>query len=326
MLKIICVGTGRDGTMSLNHMIESVFAASGGGQTMHEYCCREFYQAFCDYRETNAAVWWANLQRMVADCPYDAIVGNGYAAVLPLFAERYGRGLKLVHLRRADRAACIASLAKNCALFPTAYGYYSSNPEATVKRMTAFHFGEMTYSEWDRLPTDEKFGWYYDKTHALIADAKALFDNYTEIETETLDSAATRRVLAHLVGGLSAFVPPKSHLNAARVDISAFPKEHQYKMNWLLGRLNFDEMARDDLYAIDYFLEKFIAWTGYQITNATQLGPTTAASADKIAIDLDRGVEIIAKRLKDFHSLRKDLRHRRKARGVSLSRYILRRP
>jgi hypothetical protein len=36
MLKTICVGTGRDGTTSLNHMMERVFAASGGGQTMHE--------------------------------------------------------------------------------------------------------------------------------------------------------------------------------------------------------------------------------------------------------------------------------------------------
>src|SRR6202044_4035424 len=50
VLKTIFVGTGRDGTMSLNHMVECVFAASGGGRTMHEYCCREFYQAFCDYR------------------------------------------------------------------------------------------------------------------------------------------------------------------------------------------------------------------------------------------------------------------------------------
>ncbi len=259
MLKTIFVGTGRDGTTSLNHMIECVFAASGSGRTMHEYCCREFYQAFCDYRETGAAVCWADLQRMVSQCPYDVIVGNGYAAVLPLFAERYGRGLKLVHLYRADRAACIASLAKNCALFPTAYGYYSSSPEATVKRMTAFHFGEMTHSQWDRLATEEKFGWYYDKTHALVAEAKALFDNYTEIETETLDSPATRHVLANLVGGPDAVVPPKSHLNATMIDISAFPKEHQFKMNWLLGRLNIEEMAQDDLYAIEYFLEKFIA-------------------------------------------------------------------
>jgi hypothetical protein len=307
MLKTISVGTGRDGTMSLNHMIERVFASCGGGRTMHEYCCRESYQAFCDYRETGAAACWTNLQRMVSECPYDAIVGNGHAAILPLFAERYGRGLKLVHLRRADRAACIASLAKNCALFPTAYGYYSSSPEATVKRMAAFHFGEMTRWQWDRLSTEDKFGWYYDKTHALIAGAKALFDDYTEIETEMLDSAATRRVIADLVGGPGAAVPPKSHLNAAMIDISAFP------------------MVQDDVYAIDYFLEKFTAWTGYQITKAPQLGPAAAASADEIAIDLDRVLKIVSKRRKEFRSLRRDLRRRGAARGVGLGRFSRRR-
>ena len=101
---------------------------------------------------------------MVADCPYDSIVGNGYAAILPLFAEHYGRDLKVVHLYRDDREACIESLITNCELFPTAYRYYSSSPEAEVKRMAAFHFGDMSRAVWDRLPLREKFGWYYDKS------------------------------------------------------------------------------------------------------------------------------------------------------------------
>ncbi|HXQ84110.1 MAG TPA: hypothetical protein VN769_08585, partial [Xanthobacteraceae bacterium] len=123
-LKILCVGTGRDGTQSLNHMIQRVFSETGDRQTMHEYCCREIYQAFCDFNESGDGGYPEALRRMVADCPYDSIVGNGYAAILPLFAERYGRGLKVVHLHR-DRDACIESLITNCELFPTAYRYYS---------------------------------------------------------------------------------------------------------------------------------------------------------------------------------------------------------
>jgi hypothetical protein len=34
--------------------------------------------------------------------------------------------------------------------------------------MAAFHLDELTREAWDRLPLAEKFGWYYDKTHALI--------------------------------------------------------------------------------------------------------------------------------------------------------------
>src|SRR6185437_10655631 len=81
-LRIVCVGTGRDGTQSLNHMMQHLFDESGGGEAMHEYCCRELYQAFCDYRETGDSEHLAAVRRMIADCPYDCIVGNGYAAVL----------------------------------------------------------------------------------------------------------------------------------------------------------------------------------------------------------------------------------------------------
>jgi SAM-dependent methyltransferase len=309
-LKVLCVGTGRDGTQSLNHMIQHVFTASGQRQSMHEYCCREFYQAFCDFKETGEAASADALKHMVADCPYDSIVGNGYAAILPLFAQHYGRDLKVVHLYRADRDACIDSLIANSEMFPTAYRYYSSSPEAEVKRMAAFHFAEMSPAEWSRLPLREKFGWYYDKTHALVRQHLALFDAHIEIATESLDDDATRRRIADFVGGEGP-PPPKTHLNASVIDISSFPKQHQIKMNWLLGRLNIGELAKDDVYALNYFLDKFVAWTGYQITNAPQLGGATPSSMPEIAADLERAMRVINERLREIDALYGQVRDRR---------------
>jgi hypothetical protein len=309
-LDVLCVGTGRDGTQSLNHMIQRVFSETGDRQTMHEYCCREIYQAFCDFSETGDSGHADALRRMVADCPYDSIVGNGYAAILPLFAERYGRGLKLVHLYRDDREACIESLITNCELFPTAYRYYSSSPEAKIKRMAAFHFGDMSRAAWDRLPTREKFAWYYDKTHALVRQHLALFDNHIEIATESLNDEATRRKIAEFVDGGAAAPPPRTHLNASVIDISSFPRQHQIKMNWLMGRLNMEELAKDDVYALNYFLDKFVAWTGYQITDAPQLGGTVAASAPEIAADLERAARIMNERLREIDALYKLVRDR----------------
>jgi len=302
-LRVICVGTGRDGTQSVNHMLQHVLDRHGGGQTMHEYCSRELHQAFCNFCETGDTGYAIELRRMVGECQFDCIVGNGYAAILPLFAERYGRDVTLVHLRRTDRAACIASLVKNCELFPTAYGYYSLRQEATVKRMAAFHFGEMSRRDWDSLPLAEKIGWYYDKTHALISHSKALFNHYIEIETEALDSEATRQLFARIVAGPDAVPPPKTHLNAAKIDIASFAKQHQHKMQWLMGRLNLEQVAEDEVYALDYFLEKFVAWMGYQITNAPQLGPAQPAPTDKIAADLDRAMEKVKVRLQDIEIL-----------------------
>jgi hypothetical protein len=310
-LKIICVGTGRDGTQSLNHMVEYIFAGEGPGRrTMHEYCCREFYQAFCDLRETRHAADGTAIARMIAGCPYDSIVGNGYAAILPEFAKHYGRGLKLVHLQR-DRGACIESLITNCAMFPTAYRYYSASAEATVKRMAAFHFGEMSRAEWERLPIAEKFAWYYDKTHALVRQHASLFDAHMEIATESLDNEVCRRAIADFVGG-ERTVPPKTHLNASVIDIASFSQQHQLKMIWLLGRLNMAELATDDVYALQYFLDKYIAWTGYQIADALQLGGTAPPPVSQISADLERAVKILQAGLRDVEALYKLARGRGK--------------
>jgi hypothetical protein len=304
-LRVLCVGTGRDGTQSLNHMIHRVFDVTGG-LTVHEYCCRELNQAYCDFRESAEADASA-IERMVADCPFDCTVGNGYAAILPFFARHYGRGLKLVHLRRADRTACIASLEKHAELFPTAYRHYSADPAAVVARMAAFHFGEMTQAQWEKLTIREKFGWYYDKTHDLVRQHAALFDQHVEISTESLDNVDTRRVIADFVAGPDAPLPPRTHLNASTIRIEGFPAEHRHKMHWLLGRLNLDEVAGDDLYALDYFLEKFVAWTGYQITNAPQIAPSRPASPHEISANLQRAVEIVTARLREIETLKDTL-------------------
>lgn len=303
-LTLLCVGTGRDGTQSLNHMIQHVYSGSGDRQSVHEYCCREINQAFCDFTETGDGAVADALDRMVADCPYDSIVGNGYAAILPLFAKHYGRGLKVVHLYRADRHACISSLVMNSELFPAAHRYYSSSPDAVVKRMAAFHFGDMSRAAWDVLPLREKFGWYYDKTHALVRQHLSLFDEHIEIATESLDAIDSRRRIAEFVG-CAAAPPPKTHLNASVIDISSFAKHHQIKMNWLLGRLNIEELANDDVYALNYFLDKFVTWAGYQITNAPQLGGAAPASTPEIARDLERVAKILNDRLRDIDALYK---------------------
>jgi hypothetical protein len=309
-LKVLCVGTGRDGTQSLNQMIEHVFAASGERRSMHEYCCRELNQAFCDLVESGDANAAGALDRMIADCPYECIVGHGYAPILPLFAKHYGRDLKVVHLCRADRDSCIGSLVKNAEMFPTGYRYYSPSPEAKAKRLAAFHFGEMSHAVWDGLTLQEKLAWYYDKTHALVRQHLALFDTSITVQTEHLNDVATRRSIADFVGGASSVLPPKTHLNATVIDMSSFAKEFRFKMNWLMRRLNIEEVATDDVYALEYFLDKFIAWTGYQITAAPQLDGTVAPPDAAITVNLERAAKILEDGLRNVDGLGKLVRNR----------------
>lgn len=315
-LRIICVGTGRDGTQSVAHMLRSLYGGDPSDtRVMHEYCARDFYNEFAAYREGQGAAPLAQLRRMVAECPHEAIVGNGYAPVLPLFAEHFGHDLALVHLKRANRAACVASLKWDSEMSPTGYGNYSDSPTAEVKRIAAFHFGEMSHREWERLPLDEKFGWFYDKTHALVEEHSTLFSRYIPVTTESLNSEETRRKLTELVAD-GAILPPPAHLDASVIDIAAtVAPEHWHRMRWLIGRLNLAEVVSNDVYALDYFTDKFIAWTGYQINKAPQLGPAVVPSPATIAKNLVRAKASLTRALHEVEGLQQLLGEKRKTRS-----------
>lgn len=305
-LRLLIVGTGRDGTLSIAQMVQELYDSEGEGRrVMHEYCAREFYDAFCSFKETGDEKYVDEIRHMIKKCDFDCIVGNGYAAILPLFAEICGTDLRIVHLRREDKEKCIKSLAKNADLFPLAYGYYSSNPAASTKRMTAFHFDEMTRNEWDMLSATEKFSWYYDKTHTLIGSYQEVSGDHSEIVTEEIDGETTRRKIAQLVSGDASRMPSSVRLNAHRFDVSDFEKNRQPKMQWLLGRLNLERLAHDDVYAVEYFLEKFVTWTGYQITDEINaISPADTRKPAEIDEALSRVDVLLKKGLGEINALR----------------------
>jgi hypothetical protein len=192
-LRILCVGTGRDGTTSLTRIMQDVFDHQDSGEmARHEWASRELNMLFCDWRETNDRRFEDQIRELILQCPYACAIGNGYAAVLPIIAEMLGDQVTLVHLRRRNRAACIASLVENAELAPQNHLYYANSPAAASKRPAAFHFGEMSKERWTALPLPEKFGWYYDKTHTLIEQHKRLFANTLSVDMEDLNDASVR--------------------------------------------------------------------------------------------------------------------------------------
>ena len=304
--RIICVGTGRDGTLSIADMFQNAFDLGGRGQrVMHEYMAREFYHAFSNYRETAEHHYLDEIYQMIDACPYDCIVGNGYASVLPLFAERWGKDTAIVHIRRLNRQACIASLKKNSVLYPMAYRYYSDSPEAVVKRMAAFHFGEMTVHEWNRLSAEEKFAWYYDKTHFLISSYETMFSACGQLQTENLNEERSRRLVARFATGDDTMLPPPVWINRHGFDVAELAPERRIKMQWLLGRLDVGNMSQDETYAITYFLEKFVAWTGYQLDGSIeQISLSDVKTREELRAILDRASRVVSSRMKDIETMR----------------------
>jgi hypothetical protein len=120
--------------------------------------------------------------------------------------------------------------------------------------------------------------------------------------------------IARFIGGGAGAIPPKARLNASTIDIASFPQEHRHKMHWLMGRLNIEEMARDDVYAVDYFLEKYVAWTGYQLSNAPQLAQAPRPS-DEVASDLGRALKVVRDRLREMELLQQQIREPGSERG-----------
>jgi hypothetical protein len=308
-LKVIGVGTGRDGTTSLAQMINELFDRAGYAyRAENEYHSREIFHSFCEYQETRDHKYLDALRREVADCPYECIVCNAAAPILPMFIDHYGEDLKLVHLRRANRTRCIASLKENCELFPASYQYYTSTAEAGYKRMTAFHFGEMTRYDWDRLSLENRLGWYYDKTHSLVGTYKGLFNNYLEITTESMNDATTRRDLARLILDDDTITPSQVFTNIHFVGAGILPPGNTEIAQWMLRDINFFEVGRNEVYLLEYAVPKVLR----HLTGTIRREISGSADPDpKRREELVRGVSrarrVLVSGLEQLHALQDQL-------------------
>jgi hypothetical protein len=218
-LSILCVGAGRDGTTSITQMLQSIFKKENKGRSAsHEWGAVELYQMECAYRETGDSRHLEKAKALIGDCPYHCIVGNGYAPFLSLFAEIFGSGLVLIRVRRRDRAQCIDSLVENALLFPD--------------------------EEWESWPLERRFGWYYDKTHAMIDGGAALFRSVLKIETQAIDSEECRRALGHAVK--SDFVPSPARVNQ-HVPLEPLPMGMRPWVQHLLGTFDVVKFVGDEL-------------------------------------------------------------------------------
>jgi hypothetical protein len=293
-LRVLCVGTGRDGTTSLARIMQDVFDHQGTSElARHEWASSELNMLFCDWRETNDPGFEDRIRELILNCPYACVTGNGYAAVMPIIAELLGDQLTIVHLRRRDRAACIASLVENAELAPQNHLYYADSPAATSKRPSAFHFGEMTRDQWAALPLPEKFGWYYDKTHSLIEQYKPLFTKTLSIDTEDLSDEAVRASLARAVG--SEQTPRAFHVNRF-VDLRYVQPDRHSFVQRLLGQLDVQKLAQDDLYGVRAVLNEFI----YHMSHFPDQAP---GAIDELRWTLTEAHRLISDRLNDLKEL-----------------------
>ena len=267
-LRFLCVGAGRDGTLTVASYITAILRGAGmEGECVHEMHSRDLYDLQCELAEHPEQA--ENAQRLrdtIAGFACMAASGNSYAGILPIFADLYP-SLKLIHLRRRDKQAFIASQIRNSRLFPEPYVNYSTEI-GVMRRISAFHTGELSRTQWHALSLYDKFDWYYEYTHRSIAAAYHLFPAVLQIETEDLSTTDTRRRLADFIANGPIELPRPRQLNGhALIDIDHFPAEQRAFAQWMFGRLSVEEIAENSTFLVDHVLNSTVAWLGYLRTD-----------------------------------------------------------
>ena len=308
-LKYLAVGTGRDGTVSLAHLLNEVFKLNGiSGLAVHEHLARECYEAYCHYKETGERTLLDRLRESMRNCPYTAIVGNGYASLLPVFREFYP-DLKLIHLKRRDRDATIRSHMRVSSMFPGPYIYYAGLT-GVMRRTAAFHVGELSRSAWDELSLYDKFGWYYNYTHNVIELESSHFSHCHTIYTEDLSHSDTLSSLARFIAGPLAQPPSPVVLNRLTyLSLDDFNEEFRLYAHWLLRSLSADEIQRDPLYLADYATKKIIELTQHQLSGVKEkiASPYPRRSKQEIADILCQFEALMNLRIKEVARLKERL-------------------
>lgn len=259
-LKILAIGTGRDGTTSLTTLLQHIYAKNHKQlNSKHEWRGIEGYNHMCSYYENHNSESLKQLRYMIErwNVETEAIIGNGYAFYLNEILSIYGDELKIIHLKREDKEACIQSLIKNARLFPHFHGYYSplAPQDCQLRRVTAFHLKEMSRKEWEELSIHEKFSWYYDKTHQLIDEQRSKITQYHYVATEELNNEDSLMQLTQFLSkDFTKQVKPVNYNCYNRfIAIEKLPEIYHLKAQWYLKQFNILKNISNPLYPLQFF-------------------------------------------------------------------------
>jgi hypothetical protein len=220
VLRLVVAGSGRDGTTTVRELVRSLSRLNGDEWVVpNEPYCGHICNLTSACLETGIAAYRHALRDLLEQVPAHALVGPAYQFALDLLADLHGPRVKLIHLRRQDRNACIESIARVVRLKPAgAINYVDVECRRDLRdyyqRPTAVHYGEMTPEQWQALDLHGKIGWYFDKTHALITAYQPRFAATLEVSTEDLGERATvERIARFIHPGWTQICDP-IHLNS----------------------------------------------------------------------------------------------------------------
>ena len=282
--KIIVASAGRDGSVSIANLLQEFSDMNGLGLSVcHEYMSREFHHEFSNSKKSDGAQSLSAMEEMAVNCDYDIIVGSGCGLAIGYFKKHFD--VTLIHLKRSDRDSAISSLIKNAESFPLAYGNYTeSSGSRQMGRFTAVDLGECSQRSWEEMTLRDKIAFYYDRKHSIIEKAGPKLT----VNTETISDLKTIKKITALIAPSAKKIPFSQHANL-HFSFSSMSGLENIKIQRIFSKLNFAKLAADDQYFLDYCLNHFVSYVGWQITKHEVLQEDEKLSHQQIGELIETG-------------------------------------
>lgn len=254
-LNVVIVGAGADGSRTLWSLVKSLYSANGvDARVAHladSYTVADAVMNYVTRRDSDFSA------KVLGAWKNEAVVGNGFAFIMPALRAAFGSDLKIIHLKRSPEAG-VRALVRQAELYPQHWGGYVPLPVAhDIIRPTARHFSEMSAAEWGRLGLKGRLAWYYEKSHGLIEEARTEFPNWLEVATESLSDPSTISQIAFFIDREWRSDVPPVHLNAAAIfDLAAVADPYdRIRLSRMLRDFDVDQAISSETYAIGYFVQ-----------------------------------------------------------------------
>ena len=304
--KIIVASAGRDGSVSVANLLQEFSDMNGLGLSVcHEYMSREFHHEFSNSKKSDGAQSLSAMEEMAVNCDYDIIVGSGCGLAIGYFKKHFD--VTLIHLKRSDRDSAISSLIKNAESFPMAYGnYIESSGSRQMGRFTAVDLGECSQRSWEEMTLRDKIAFYYDRKHSIIEKGRPKLT----VNTETLSDLKTIKKITALIDPSAKKIPFSHHANL-HFSFSSMSELENIRIQRIFSKLNFAKLAADDQYFLDYCLNHFVSYVGWQITKHEVLDEQERLAVDQISELIEAGIDSLSNTIGLMEQLAEELRSSR---------------
>ena len=187
-MKAIIIGTGRCGTRSISNFLNGLYDHKDIKIDARDHSDHEdIMNAVCSRNETNENISKKVLS-ILNNWQHDIEICHMAAFILPEIKNVFGDQIKIIHLIRKDKEACINSLASTTISNPYVWGnYLDTELEYRSFRPTLYHYDQKKISSWQKLSLYKKIEWLYDK-HKFEAEYHlSTFKNTLTIFSEDLN-------------------------------------------------------------------------------------------------------------------------------------------